>query len=288
VTDDVPLRTFEPNGANASGASGVSGADDSGSAAGRRLAGISVPRQVGPYFVTGDQDPVPLGEFAAANGLRVARAECARWARLGGDGGYELCADGGGAVRAVLLDFEEDDRFVNSSPESFAAGLADLGEALRVIVSTDRPRTASSAYERLAERLRERDPAAFAEPESWWALVLDDIRDTASVENYAAFEYLDPADGKRIVTRSGAIALHPEERLWAALQAAGVEPEQVQRVHTDLEPCFMPGHYCSMWLAQVFPDAQMTHSFPYGESAGSRAEGVRRLRESADQGAAQR
>lgn len=271
VTDDGPLRTFGPNDP-----------EDPGSAPTRLLAGISVPGQVGPYFATRDDHPVPLGEYAAATGHGVAREECAAWARLGGDSGFELCADTEGTVWAVLLDFDEAHRFVNSSPEAFASGLVELREALRVILSTDQPQTASSAFDRLTERLRAGDPQALAERENWWALVLDDIRDTASVENYAAFEYLDATDGKRIITQSGAIALHPEERLWAGLNAAGVEPEQVLRIHTDLEPCFMPGHYCSMWLAQVFPHAEMTHNFPYGESADSRAEGIRRLRENAD------
>lgn len=297
MTDDGLSRTFGPATAaeDAAGTAApetafpsrgpASGSPVPGSPAVRRLAGVRVPRQVGPYFTTAPEDPVPLGDFAAATGRRVARAECGHWARLGGDGGYELCADGEGTVRAVLLDFDEDDRFVSSSAEAFAAGLAELGRSLRVILGTDQPRAAASAFDRLAERLRAADPEAFAGDERWWPLVLEDIRDTASAENRAAFEYADPAEGKRIVTRSGAIALHPEERLWSDLRAAGVGPEQVLRVHTDLEPCFLPGHYCSMWLAQVFPHAEMTHSFPYGETAASRAEGVRQLREYAERSA---
>jgi hypothetical protein len=31
----------------------------------------------------------------------------------------------------------------------------------------------------------------------------------------------------------------------------------------------------------VFPEAQLTHNFPYGETAESRAEGIRQLREAA-------
>lgn len=297
MTDDGLSRTFGPATAaeDTAGTAApqtaspseppASGPSASDAPAVRRLAGLKVPRQVGPYFATAPEDPVPLGDFAAASGRRVARARCAHWARLGGDSGYELCADEEGTVRAVLLDFDEDERFVNSSPEAFAAGLTELDRALRAIVGTDRPQAAAAAHDRLAERLRAADPAAFADDEHWWPLVLDDIRDTASAENYAAFEYVDPVEGKRIVTRAGAVALHPEERLWASLRAAGVEPEQVLRVHTDLEPCFLPGHYCSMWLAQVFPDAEMTHSFPYGETAASRAEGVRQLREYAERSA---
>jgi len=225
---------------------------------------------------------VPLGDYAAAAGRLVTREECAGWMRLGTDNGFELCADAEGTVRAVLLDFDEPLRFVNSSAEAFAFGVAELRQALTTILGTDQPTTASGAYDRLTQRLRALDPAAFAERENWWPLVLDDIRDTASVEWYAAFEYADAEGRKQIVTRSGAIAAHPEERLWSTLSAAGVEPEQVLRIHTDLEACFIPGHYCSMRLAQLFPDAKMTHNFPYGDTAGSRAEGIRLMSEVAE------
>jgi len=275
VTDDGTLRIFGPVGP-----------DEPAGAPAHCLTGLRVPAGVGPYFTTSGHDPVPLGEYAAATGNRVARERCADWARLGGDNGFELCADAEGTVRAVLLDYDEDDRFVSSSPEVFASGLAELREALSVILGTDRPSTAAAAFDRLTERLRALDPQAFAERENWWPLVLDDIRDTASVENFAAFEHLDPEEGKRIVTQAGAIAQHPEERLWITLNAAGVDPGQVLRVHTDLQACFMPGHYCSLWLAQLFPHAEMTHSFPYGETADSRAEGIRRLREATDDPAA--
>lgn len=255
--------------------------DDEATRTQRRVAGVLVPWQVGPYFATREDDPVPLGEYASSMGRSVPREECAGWVRLGSDRGFELCADSRGAVRAVLLDFDEPDRFVNSSAEAFARCLGELHDALRVILGTDEPRTASAAYGRLAQQLRAHDAPAFAEREFWWPLVLDDIRDTASVAWYAAFEYLDAEGGKQIVTRSGAISAHPEERLWEALQSAGIQPEQVLRIHTDLEPCFMPGHYCSMWLAEVFPEAEMTHTFPYGESAESRAEGLRLMSEAA-------
>ncbi|MBU7600406.1 SUKH-4 family immunity protein [Streptomyces sp. P38-E01] len=251
------------------------------SAAARRVAALRVPLQVGPYFRTSAQEPVVLGEFAAAAGRQVRQERCAGWARFGTDRGFELCADGEGVVRAVLLDYQEDHRFVNSSPEAFATGLLDLRRALGVILGTDDPQAASTAYDSLSQRLRETDPQAFEERESWWPLVLDDIRDTANAQWYAAFEYLDHSGQKQIVTQGSAVSLHPEERLWDSLRSAGLEAEQVLRVHTDLQPCFMPGHYCSMWLAQVFPEAGMTHSFPYGESAESRAAGLRRMAEEA-------
>jgi hypothetical protein len=246
-----------------------------------RLAGIVVPLQVGPYFTTADEDPVVLREFAESVGRRVVEPHTREWARIGTDGGAEICADSDGAVHAVFLALAEPARFVNASTEAFTKSLDALDRALSAILGTDEPQTASTAFRELEEQLRQFDPEAFAERENWWPLVLDDIRDTASSERYSAFEILDGQGEKQILTQAGDIGIHPEEKLWGSLRAAGVKPEQVLRIHTDLEACFMPGHYCSLWLAEVFPEAQLSHRYPYGESAASRAEGIRQLRESA-------
>ncbi|WP_148590438.1 nucleic acid/nucleotide deaminase domain-containing protein [Streptomyces sp. WAC01526] len=249
----------------------------------RRLAQVSVPWQVGPYFSTLANDPVLLGRYAQSTGRTTAREEHQQLARLGTDRGYEICADPQGTVRAVLLDYDEPSRFVNSSPESFAQCLQELDQALRIILGTDQPQAAADAFANAEQRLHTVDPDAFADRENWWPLVLDDIRDTAGTEWYAAFEYVGADGQKQIVTRAGSIGLHPEERLWSALQASGTEPGQVLRIHTELEPCFMPGHYCSLWMAQTFPDTELTHNFPYGETAESRAQGIQLLREAATQ-----
>jgi hypothetical protein len=248
----------------------------------RQIIGKAVPLQVGPYFHTATADPVQLGDHADLVGESVPEPDQQLWARLGSDSGYEIAVGPDGAVQAVLLGFNEPLRYVNSSPAAFAEGLLELDMALGAITGTDEPAEASAAFRRLEERLHATDPQAFAEREMWWPLVLDDIRDTASAEWYAAMEVVDADGEKKIFTQSGGICLHPEERLWSSLHAAGVQPEQVVRIHTDLEACFMPGHYCSMWMAGLFPDATLTHTFPYGESADSRAEGLRQLRESAD------
>jgi hypothetical protein len=253
------------------------------SASVRRLAQVAVPVQVGPYFVTAHDDAVPLEAFAQSVGRTVVLDECRQWARLGSDRGFELCADHEGVVRAVLLDWTEESRFVNATAEAFAQSLAALDQALAAILGTDEPQAAAAAYAELEQRLRALDARAFEEREHWWPLVLDDIRDTASAEWFTAFEILNDQGEKQIVTQAGDIGVHPEERLWARLRAAGVEPEQVLRVHTELEACFMPGHYCSLWLGQTFPEAQLTHNFPYGETAESRAEGIRLLSEAAEQ-----
>ncbi|MFF3560163.1 nucleic acid/nucleotide deaminase domain-containing protein [Streptomyces sp. NPDC002574] len=248
----------------------------------RRADALLLPLQVGPYFRTDPADPVTLGEYAASVERRLRQPESEGWTRLGDDRGFEICADAEGVVRAVLLGFDEPSRFVSSSPETFAEGLLELDLALGAVAATDEPAEASAVFRRLEERLRAADAEAFADRESWWPLVLDDIRDTASAQWFAAMEVVDATGEKKIFTQASGICLHPEERLWSSLQAAGVQPEQVTRIHTDLEACFMPGHYCSMWLGRVFPDSGLSHTFPYGETAASRAEGLRRLRESAE------
>lgn len=235
------------------------------------------PWRIGPYFSPGHGGPVLMGEYAASVGQEVPREECAGWTRLGNDNGAELCIDADGVVRTVHLYSDEEDLFVNSSPSAFTSCLTELHSALGIILSTNKPQTASSAYTRLVEQLHTHDQHALADPENWWPLVLNDIRDTAAIEWYAAFEYVNADGSTQVASQAGAITVHPEERLWETLTASGVRPQQVLRIHTDLEACLMPGHYCSMWLAKVFPHAEVTHNFPYGKSADSRVAGIRML-----------
>lgn len=247
----------------------------------QRIAQVTVPLQVGPYFATAPEEPVLLHEYATSVGRRVAHESTQTWARLGSDRGFEICVDHDGAVRAVLLGMDEAVRPVNSTPEAFAKSLGVLDHTLGAILTTDSPQAAKAAFERLEQSLWDIDAAAFAERENWWPLVLDDIRDTSSTEWFTAFEVVNDHGEKQILTESGGIGIHPEEKLWQRLRLAGVQPQQVLRIHTELEACFMPGHYCSLWLGEVFPDAQLTHNFPYGETAASRAEGIQQLREAA-------
>ncbi|XQE90471.1 nucleic acid/nucleotide deaminase domain-containing protein [Streptomyces microflavus] len=94
----------------------------------------------------------------------------------------------------------------------------------------------------------------------------------------AAFEYSDSSGARQVATEVAGIGRpHPEEALWRRLSAEGVEPGRVRRVHCELEPCLMPGHYCSVWMQQAFPQAEFTHSFDYGDTAESREEGLKQL-----------
>src|SRR5581483_6507314 len=119
--------------------------------------------------------------------------------------------------------------------------------------------------------LRALDAAAVEDDESWWALVLEDIRHSMSFPFSAAVKYRTMAGEEQILTAQATVAgPHPEERLYRALQDQDVPGEAVSEVYTELKACVMPGHYCALWLGTAFPAAAFTHSFDYGETAAER------------------
>ncbi|MEU0738017.1 nucleic acid/nucleotide deaminase domain-containing protein [Streptomyces sp. NPDC006134] len=240
---------------------------------------LLLPLRVMPYFHTLPDEPESLLAYADSIGKRLDEEDQASWTRLGSDRAFELCVTGEGDVRGVLIGYAEPDRFVSSAPALFAEALLELDILLEVLGAAETPEDASAAFRTTLETLSAADPRAFEDPENWWPLVLEDIRTTASVEAYATFEFTDPDGGRHLVTESGALCAHPEERTWSKMYEAGIEPEQVTRIHTELEACFMPGHYCSMWLELMFPDASLTHNVSYGDTASERAKGIRQLRE---------
>ncbi|MEV0530379.1 nucleic acid/nucleotide deaminase domain-containing protein [Kitasatospora sp. NPDC050463] len=236
-----------------------------------------LPLQVGPYFRAAEEaDPLSVGEYAAAAGLDAGPA--AGQLRIGTDGGAELYFAPDRSVRALLPGQEPVDLRVSSGVAEFAAGLMLLDRLLPAVAATDRPEEAFAAYRELRQGLLAVDSAAFEDREGWWPRVLDDLRRPLNVDSSAAFEVADDQGGRRIVTQVGGPGLlHPEEVLWHRLRADGVEAEQVVRVHCELEPCMMPGHYCARWMAREFPQAEFTHSYEYGETAESREIGVKAL-----------
>ncbi|TDU03059.1 SUKH-4 immunity protein of toxin-antitoxin system [Streptomyces sp. 846.5] len=189
-----------------------------------RIAALTLPLQAGPYFRTAASEPAALREYAVATSKSLRSAEYLSWSRLGSDRAYELVADPDGRVQAMLLGYSEPLRFVSSSPEEFAAALLALDVLLDLLGATDSPEAAQAAFEDFQRQLQEADPAAFVDRESWWPLVLDDLRDTAGTENFAAFEIVDESGQKKIFTASGAIALHPELVLqYADFPLGGVD-----------------------------------------------------------------
>ncbi|MEU4493454.1 SUKH-4 family immunity protein [Streptomyces sp. NBC_00210] len=258
-----------------------------GSTQGARLPEVSrtlleetgVPRSVAPYFLAPDADePVALGVVAARMELPRPPVELEDWPRVGGDGLAHLCVRPDGAVQAVVLQDVCDDMFVNTDVSTLNASLLALDRALPAIAASSGLSDAAGVFRELSTELRRIDAAAFAERESWWPRVLDDVRHTLNFPFSAAFEYLDKAGNKQIVTEAtGPGQPHPEELIWRRLSGDGVTSGQVRRVYCELEPCLMPGHYCAVWLQETFPDAEFTHSFDYGDTAESREEGLKEL-----------
>ena len=71
---------------------------------------------------------------------------------------------------------------------------------------------------------------------------------------------------------------HAERLIALELESMGVAPSQVSRIYSELQPCSVPGGYCGNFIAQKFPQATVTYSFPYGETKASRAEGIGALK----------
>ncbi|MGW7361055.1 nucleic acid/nucleotide deaminase domain-containing protein [Streptomyces sp. NPDC054802] len=244
------------------------------------LQNVGVPLNVAPYFTAAaPTDGLTLGIYAGHQHLPQPPADQADWLRLGSDGLAQLGVRPDGAVQAVFLgDWGEDDMLVSSSVAAFTTQLACLDRKLPVIATSTQLPVAAAAFRELNAELRQIDSAAFDKRESWWPRVLDDVRHTLNFPFSAAFEYLDAAGDKHVVTdATGPGRAHPEELLWGRLEEQGVTPEQVRRVYCELEPCMMPGHYCAAWLQRTFPRAEFTHSFGYGSDADSRDRGVKEL-----------
>ncbi|MFF2638749.1 SUKH-4 family immunity protein [Streptomyces niveus] len=237
-----------------------------------------VPLQVPPYFAAaGEGDALQLGTFAAHSGLPRPAAGFEGWPRVGHDGLAHMCVRPDGAVQAVMLGGEED-LFVSSDLEAFNASLAVLDRVLPVIATSSDLPEAAGEFRELNEALRAVDAGAFSEREGWWPRVLDDVRHTLNFPFSAAFEYVDNAGEKHIVTEAtGPGRAHPEELVWRELSARGVAAGQVRRVFCELQACMMPGHYCAVWMQELFPQAEFTHAFDYGSDAESREAGLKAL-----------
>ncbi|MEN8655704.1 nucleic acid/nucleotide deaminase domain-containing protein [Streptomyces sp. 21So2-11] len=248
-------------------------------AARETLAAVGVPLHVTPYFqAAGPGDALALGVFASHQDLSRPPNELERWLRVGTDGLAHLCVRPDGALQAVFLGSDEDDMFVSTSITAFNAALTALDRRLLVIAASPALSVAAAAFRELNAELRQIDAGAFAERESWWPRVLDDVRHTLNFPFSAAFEYVDDAGRKQTVTdATGPGRAHPEELVWQRLAGEGVTPEQVRRVYCELEPCMMPGHYCASWMQHTFPSAEFTHSFDYGLDADSRESGMKEL-----------
>ena len=96
----------------------------------------------------------------------------AKWTVVGHDEGtwFVLADDGSLVSRAP----GSPARFVNSSPQAFSESLEALEGAWRLRLTQDDSEATQAAHE-LHGRLRGIDPSAIERPDSWWALVLEQM-----------------------------------------------------------------------------------------------------------------
>lgn len=229
------------------------------------VAEVGVPVQVGRYFGGPQEDGVAP---VTAEGRPV----------LGYDGPVELYVTAEGGVRGSFGGYELPELPVNSSVERFLLCLTALDKAVPLIAGAEDQGEALGVYRELRAELMAVDEEAFADREGWWPRVLDDLRHPLNVRSSAAIGYRD-AEGEEqiLVATTGPGLPHPEEIAWDRLAAAGVAGEAVTSVFTELQACFMPGHYCALWMSAEFPQARFTHRFDYGRDAESREAGVKDL-----------
>ncbi|MGW5349970.1 SUKH-4 family immunity protein [Streptomyces sp. NPDC004031] len=87
------------------------------------------------------------------------------------------------------------------------------------------------------------------------------------------------ADGseQQMIRRSAPGTPHPEWQILHELRSAGVRPEQVLELHTELESCDLPGGYCTRMIRETWPQVRISHTAPYGRDHASRRQGVQHL-----------
>jgi hypothetical protein len=95
---------------------------------------------------------------------------------LGSDGGGTFVVGYDSAVRWDPTEATQPGRFVNSSVDLFAEFLlttSDTRDELAAMEEKDALRAVSNAR----KRLQMRDPAAFADDDTWWSVVFEQLHD---------------------------------------------------------------------------------------------------------------
>ena len=100
-----------------------------------------------------------------------------------------------------------------------------------------------------------------------------------SARNISVFEYLEGETTKTLAMAGERGVGHAERLVAKELNNLGVEPSQVTRFYSELEPCSVPGGYCKRFLQNTFPQADVTYSFEYGADKLSRTNGINALKE---------
>ncbi|WP_041968983.1 SUKH-4 family immunity protein, partial [Streptomyces albus] len=82
---------------------------------------------------------------------------------------------------------------------------------------------------------------------------------------------------QQLIRRSAPGTPHPEWQLLHELRAMNVPPQQVVELHTELEPCDLPGGYCARMIRETWPQVRVSHTASYGTDHASRQQGMRHL-----------
>jgi hypothetical protein len=113
-----------------------------------------------------------------------------------------------------------------------------------------------------------------------------DYRQTEGItggRNVAVVEYRAADGSLQTVAAASERGVGHAERIAAnELSEMGVQPSQVTRIYSELQPCNVPGGYCASFISRTFPQADVTWSFEYGATPESRAAGVAALKAAQD------
>ncbi|MEO3845708.1 SUKH-4 family immunity protein, partial [Streptomyces sp. B22F1] len=82
---------------------------------------------------------------------------------------------------------------------------------------------------------------------------------------------------QQVMRRSAPGTAHPEWQILHELRGMGVPPQQVLELHTELEPCDLPGGYCSRMIRETWPQVRLSHTASYGRDHASRQQGMQQL-----------
>jgi hypothetical protein len=103
--------------------------------------------------------------------------------------------------------------------------------------------------------------------------------------NVAVFEYRAADGSLQTIARASEWGVGHAERIIAReLEGMGVQPSQVTRIYSELQPCVIPEEPagCARFIRDTFPQAEVTWSFEYGATEASRRAGMAGLRQAAE------
>lgn len=128
-------------------------------------------------FLTSEGLPAESEFFQPADKPEVTAAG---HVRIGTDYGTDICLDSNGHVRSISVAGEYPERFVNSDISSFVESLALVTtsrEELAGLVDEVSDEELDEEVEELAAALVDIDGAVFSDPENWWSVIFEQMRD---------------------------------------------------------------------------------------------------------------